>query len=434
MTSVVIAGAGIGGLTAALALHELGVAVRVLDSAARLLPLGVGINLLPPAVRELAGLGLEPALARIAVATAQMAHFDRHGNLIWSQPRGRAAGEQWPQYSVHRGWLQQLLYETVRERLGPDAVRTGAAVRDFDQTADAVNIRVAVADSEFELRADALIGADGLHSAVRARLYPEEGAPIWYGQRIWRGVGRAAPFHTGRTVAIAGDNATAKVVAYPIAEELDEQGRALINWVCEVADPGAEPGTADWDRTGRLADVLPHYADWHFDWLDVPALLASSTRILEYPMVDRDPLPAWTSGRVTLLGDAAHPMYPLGSNGGTQAILDAAALAAAFATDGADVSFNTDGADVPFNTDGADSSFNTDGLDVPKALARYDAARRETANAIVTACHDMPADRILRTVAERAPEGFTDIAQVLTPAELAAITDAYRQTSPTESA
>ncbi|QIS10480.1 flavin-dependent oxidoreductase [Nocardia arthritidis] len=404
MVSTVIAGAGIGGLSAALALRAVGVEVVILDAATELRPLGVGINLLPPAVGRLIELGLGAALDEIAVATAEMAHFDRHGNFIWSQPRGLAAGASWPQYSVHRGSLQHMLYRAVLERLGPDAVRTGTAVRSFTQHQRGVKVVVAVRGTEQRIECDALIGADGLHSAVRAQLYPDEGRPLWYGMRMWRGVGRAEPFRTGRTVAIAGDNKSAKLVVYPIAVELDEHGMARTNWVCEVADPAAEPGRADWNRTGALADVLPYYADWRFEWLDVPALLASAPRILEYPMVDRQPLPAWTEGRVTLLGDAAHPMYPIGSNGGTQAILDAAALAEAFA-----------GEPTP-----------------EKALARYDSVRREPANAIVLANHDMPADRILRAVAERAPGGFERITDVLTPDELAELDRAYRQTSPTD--
>ncbi|MFC6881817.1 flavin-dependent oxidoreductase [Actinomadura yumaensis] len=391
---VLIVGAGIGGLTAALSLHAAGVRAQVVDASA-LRPLGVGINLLPQATRELTELGLGADLAATGVETAEMVHFDRHGGRIWAEPRGRALGHAWPQYSIHRGELQSILLRAVRARLGDAAVRTGTACEDFTDRGTHVRavLRDRASGAATAYEADALVGADGLHSRVRARLHPHEPPPLWNGIRMWRGVTEAEPFLTGRTLAVAGSNTAAKIVVYPV-------GGGLTNWVAEVRTPAADL-RADWDRTGRLEDVLPHYADWTFPWLDVPALLSRTARILEYPMVDRDPLPFWTRHRVTLLGDAAHPMYPVGSNGGTQAVLDARALARELARS----------------------------PDVPTALAAYDAARRDEANAIVLACRDMPADRILHTVAERAPNGFTAIEDVLTPEELDTITTAYRRTS-----
>ncbi|MFB4295833.1 flavin-dependent oxidoreductase [Actinomadura sp. NTSP31] len=401
---VLIAGAGIGGLTTALSLHEAGIEALVVDAARRLRPLGVGINLLPHAVRELTELGLGEDLADIGVPTAEMVHFDRFGGRIWADPRGRALGYDWPQYSVHRGELQMALLDTVLSRLGKDAVRTGTVLEGFEQ--DGAGVRVRLLDrtsgTAETVRADVLVGADGLHSTVRAQLYPDEPAPLWNGIRMWRGVTESEPFLTGRTLAVAGSNAASKMVVYPISMRAERRGKALLNWVAEVKLPGDRLETAaDWNRTGRLEDVLPHFADWTFDWLDVPALIAASPEILEYPMVDREPLDRWTFGRVTLLGDAAHPMYPIGSNGGSQAVLDARVLAYELAR----------------------------AADPGEGLLGYERARRETVNAVVLACRDMPAERILRMVGERAPDGFEAIEDVLTPEELTTLTGAYRRTS-----
>jgi 2-polyprenyl-6-methoxyphenol hydroxylase-like FAD-dependent oxidoreductase len=411
LPDVLIAGAGIGGLTAALSLHQAGLRALVVDSAARLRPIGVGINLLPHAVRELTELGLGEELAAIGIPTGEFVHFDRFGNRIWGEPRGLGLGYRWPQYSVHRGELQALLLDTVRARLGPDTVRAGLALEDFtdpdpDHEPGAGGVQVRLRRREngetVVMTAGALVGADGINSTVRARLHPGEGAPLWNGVRMWRGVADGEPFLDGRTQMVAGSNTLAKFVAYPISKRLDDQGRALLNWVAEVRIPAeSRTETADWNRQGRLEDVLPHFADWRFGWLDVPKLITDSTEILEYPMVDRDPLPFWGRGRVNLLGDAAHPMYPIGSNGGSQAIIDARVLAYHLAT--------------------AD--------DLAKALARYEAARRETTNAIVLACRDMPADRVLHTVAERAPHGFGRIEDVLSADELATIGGSYLQTT-----
>ncbi|MEV4256826.1 flavin-dependent oxidoreductase [Spirillospora sp. NPDC049652] len=401
---VLIVGAGIGGLTAALGLHANGIAARVVDSVTTLRPLGVGINLLPHAVRELTELGLGDELADIGIPTSQMVHHDRHGGLIWAEPRGTALGYRWPQYSIHRGQLQMALLDAVLDRLGADGVRTGTALVGFEQAGDVVRatLRDRATGVEEVVETDVLIGADGLHSTVRKTLYPDEGAPKWNGVRMWRGATPAEPFLDGRSLLVAGCNATTKLVVYPMSARHErEHGTALLNWVAEVKSPDETAGTADWNRTGDLAELLPHFAGWKWDWLDVPALLAGAERILEYPMVDRDPLPRWTHGRVTLLGDAAHPMYPIGSNGGSQAVLDARTLAYELARAG----------------------------DPDEGLAQYEAARRETVNAIVLACRDMPADRVLHTVEQRAPDGFHKIEDVLSPHELESIAGAYRQTS-----
>ena len=402
---VVIAGAGIGGLATALSLHAAGIDATVIDSAAALRPLGVGINLMPHAVRELTELGLGDELEASGIPTAEMVHFDRHGNRIWGFASGRNIGYRWPQYSIHRGELQMILLAAVQARLGPQAVRAGTAFTGFSESSSEVTVQVRDRSSGVisSLRADVLVGADGLYSAVRAQLHPGEPPPRWGGIMMWRGVAQGAPFLTGRTVAVAGANAALKFVAYPISRPAERQGRALLNWVAEVMlppSPGQED-TADWNRTGRVEDVLPWFADWKFGWLDVPALITRAPQILEYPMVDRDPLPSWGAGRVTLLGDAAHPMYPIGANGGSQAVVDARVLAWSLAR-----------AATP-----------------AEGLAAYEAARRATVNAIVLACRDMPADRLLQTVSTRAPDGFDRIEDVLSAAELAAFDQAYRATT-----
>lgn len=400
---VLIVGAGIGGLTTALSLHAAGIDVQVIDRVPRLRPLGVGINLLPHATGALAELGLHEALAARAVATSELVHYDRLGNEIWREPRGLAAGHPWPQYSVHRGRLQSLLLDAVHERLGPDSVRTGC--RFVAATEEDRQVRVTVDehgdDTSIEFTADAVIGADGLHSAVRAHLYPDEGPPRWNGIRMWRGVAPAAPFLTGTSMLMAGSNHAAKLVAYPLGAAAPGSDEVLVNWVAEVLMPQDTQGEAEWTHTGRVGDVTPHYRGWRIAGLDVATLLAASETVLEYPMVDRDPLPRWSFGRITLLGDAAHPMYPVGSNGGSQAILDARAVAAELARTG----------------------------DPVAGLAAYESARRETANSVVLANRDIPMDHALRMVAERAPEGFDRIEDVLTAEELRAITEGYRRTS-----
>lgn len=387
MTPVLVVGGGIGGLTAALSLHAAGIDAVVVESARRIQPLGVGMNLLTHGVRELIELGLGADLAALGVATAEHVFCDSSGNRLFTEPRGLAQGYRWPQYSIHRGELQLMLLERVRERLGPDAVRTGVRLLDFTEGPDAVRVRVTdrATGAVETFEAAALVGADGLHSTVRARLHPDEGPLCWSGQRMWRGVTEGfPPFLTGRSVVIAGDGA-ASLVAYPI-------GRNRVNWVClvRVAEPGPLPedgvvNTVDDHRAGRLKDVLSHYDGWSMGWLDVRELLERSDRVLEYPMVDRDPLPAWGRGRVTLLGDAAHPMYPAGANGASQAVLDARVLAHELA--------------------------RADG-DTPAGLAAYERARLDATAAVV--------------LAGRAMERAGGIG-ALDRSQLALITEMYRQ-------
>lgn len=402
---VLIAGAGIAGLTTALALHAVGIEAQVVDSATELKPLGAGINLLPHAVRELTELGLGPALEATGIPTVEQAHFDPHGGFIWSEPRGRNLGYAWPQYSIHRGELQMILLAAVRGRLGPEAVKTGTTVTGFTERDGFVEVQLSVRQNGLVVpaHADLLIGADGLYSAVRAQLHTDEPPPRWSGVMMWRGVTPGTPFLSGATLAVAGSTTSRKFVAYPIARRDD--GTVLINWVAEAMIGGAAPPVRpDWTREGRLAEALPYFRDWTFGWLDIAGLMTRTTEILEYPMVDRDPLPFWGRGLVTLTGDAAHPMYPVGSNGGSQAIIDASVLARSL----------------------ADKEAVAEG---PGALAAYEAARLPTVSKIVLANRSMPVDAVLDMVAARAPDGFDRIEDVLDAGELGALRDAYRATS-----
>jgi 2-polyprenyl-6-methoxyphenol hydroxylase-like FAD-dependent oxidoreductase len=324
MTEVLIAGAGIGGLTTALTLHARGISSTVIDRALELRPLGVGINLLPHAVRELCELGLGDDLADYAVAPAAIAYYDAEGNLLFREPRGIDGGYGFPQYSVHRGQLQMLLLSAVRDRLGPKAVRAGAELRSFTESDGRVRVRTSAGN----FVADALIGADGIHSTVRAQLHPDNDPLLWSGVRMFRGAAQREPFLDGRTMAIVKDDDGVDLVTYPI-------GGGLINWVVMLPEsaPGPLPGEANWNKPGNRAEVLQHLKSWDLGWLDAAELVRGTATVLEYPMVDRDVLPWWGRGSVTLLGDAAHPMYPVGANGGSQAIVDARVLADELARD-----------------------------------------------------------------------------------------------------
>lgn len=317
-TEVLIAGAGIGGLTAALTLHATGVRSTVIDSARELRPLGVGINLLPHAVRELHALGLADELARIAAEPAKISFFDASGNLAFSEARGIAGGYAWPQYSVHRGHLQMLLLSAVRDRLGPGSVRTAMGLNGFDTHDGHVTAHTAAGDVDARI----LVGADGLHSVVRARLHQGPDPLMWSGIRMYRGAAEMPAFLDGRTMAIVKGADGIDLITYPI-------GSGFVNWVVQVPEstPGPLPGNAGWNAPVDPGTVREHLAGWHLEWLDAADMVGRTATVLEYPMVDRDPLPWWGRGNVTLLGDAAHPMYPVGANGGSQAIVDARVLA-----------------------------------------------------------------------------------------------------------
>src|SRR5262245_25151206 len=346
---VTVIGGGIGGLTAALSLHAAGIDVRVYESVAEIRRFGVGINLQPNAVRELIELGLGDALAATAIETAELGYYNRHGQLIWLEPRGRAAGYAWPQYSIDRGDLQMILLEAVKQRIGAANVFTGHHLVSFEQDDRGVTARFIDRRGGQPLppaHGDLLIGCDGLHSATRARLHPNEGAPVWSGSIQWRGVVEAEPFLDGRTHATIGFSGQ-RAVVYPISKSAADRGGSRINWVTTLADQCAAGERATWDRVTRdrvtwdrvtwdrgvsKDRFVHHFKAWHFDWIKFGDLISRTDDIYEYPVYDRDPLPRWSFGRVTLLGDAAHPMWAIGAQAGSQAIVDARVLALALAT------------------------------------------------------------------------------------------------------
>lgn len=334
---VIIAGGGIGGLAMALTLHQIGVPFLVLDSIHDMRPLGVGINLQPNAVRELIDLGIaEDELDAIGVATAEWALVGLNGNDIYAEPRGRSAGYRWPQYSVHRGHLQMLLYRKLVERVGDQAIRLDTRVTGYKRCTDGgVAVRVTHSDgSDSVLESSILLGADGIHSAVRAQMHPMQAPIHWGGCMMWRGVSWAKPIRTGASFVGLGTHRQ-RVVVYPISAPQPDTGLALINWIAEITLPEADEQQLNgWFKQVPIDTFLPFFSDWSWDWLDVPGLIRAAQGAFENPMIDRDPIPTWVDGPVGLLGDAAHAMYPTGSNGAGQAIIDARVLGAAMCEHG----------------------------------------------------------------------------------------------------
>ncbi|MFF4321295.1 FAD-dependent monooxygenase [Streptomyces sp. NPDC001568] len=370
---VCIVGGGIAGLACALSLQAAGFEPRVYEAARTVAAVGVGINLLPHAVRELFELGLEGELASIALPPQRLDYRTRLGELVWVEPLGRGAGYHWPQYSVHRGRLQMLLLTAVRERLGPGAVRTGLRFQRFEQTPDGVRAHFMDRSSGLPVveEADVLVGADGIDSVVRSQLYPDEPLPKENGVHMWRGVAHHPHILGGRSIVVAGGTPGAKFVAYPIADPSTAGGDALMNWVLEVRHGPSGPPPGGPGRRVTAAEARAALSSWDLPWIDLAGLADRSPAILEYPMIDRDPLPRWSFGRITLLGDAAHPMFPMGMNGGSQSIVDTRVLAWCLTRDDNPVA----------------------------ALHRYDRMRRPAVNAVVLANRNLGPERII-TLAE----------------------------------
>jgi len=398
---VVIVGGGIGGLTLALMLHARGIGCHVHEASRRIRELGVGINVLPHAIAELAELGLLPRLDEVAIRTRELIYANRFGQEIWREPRGVDAGYQVPQFSIHRGRLQGVLHEAAIDRLGRKAVRAGHAFTSFSQAEGSVKARFsrAAKGERLTVEGDVLVGCDGIHSTVRRRLYPGEAGLKWNGVLMWRGATVATAFLDGRTM-IVGGGFNNKLVLYPIAPA--ERGRQLINWVVtyrmgDGSDP--PPRREDWNRRGTLTELMPHVKRFETPHVDLVRLVKNAPGFYEYPMADRDPLPRWTHGRVTLLGDAAHPMYPVGSNGASQAILDARCLADALAA-----------AEHP-----------------RAALAAYEAERLPKTAEIVRNNRRGGPEGVIDEVERRAPDGFKNIDKVLSRTEREAIVKGYAQ-------
>ncbi len=400
---VLIAGGGVGGLTLALMLEARGIRAQVFEQSGRIRELGVGINTLPHAIAELEELGLLPALDRVAIRTRRLIYKTGQGLDIVAQPRGLWAGLDAPQFSIHRGRLQTVIHDAVVERMGEGAVQCDRRLVSFEDTGEAVRAVFEARDgTRHEETGDVLVGADGIHSTVRAQYYPDQGPPAWNGVLMWRGAAWWPQFLDGASMIVAG-GFKHKLVLYPIAHDPDRPGEALTNWVVcsKVGDATTPiPAREDWSRKAPVEEALK-MAEGHL-WIpemDIMALIRATEEIFVYPMCDRDPLPRWTHGRVTLLGDAAHPMYPVGSNGASQAILDARDLADRLA----------------------------EGSDMVAALADYDSVRRPATAAIVAANRKGGPEGVIDFVEDRAPEGYTDVHDVASEEELRAIVGDYER-------
>jgi len=399
---VMVIGGGISGLTLALSLHQAGIPVRVFEAARSVRPLGVGINLQPNAVRELDELGLGARLAAVGNSTRALCFFNKFGQLIWREPRGLAAGYRWPQISIHRGRLQVLLFEAAVERVGADNIRTGWRLAGFDQRGGAVTARFVDPEGRdlgSEV-ADILVGADGIHGAVRAQFYPGEGAPRFHRQILWRAATEAAPYLGGDAMAIAG-HFHQRLITYPIARSDTDPGKMLINWIWQMTVEGDLAEREDWNRRVGREKFWEHVKDWRFDWLDVPGLITDTEDIFEFPLVDRDPIPRWSFGRVTLIGDAAHPMQPTGSQAGSQAIIDARVLTQALMTM----------------------------ADPAEALAHYESVRRPAMNEIILRNRQFGPEAAMQIVEERAPNGFARIEDVISDDEMRHISQSFQATA-----
>ncbi|MBX9591833.1 MAG: flavin-dependent oxidoreductase [Hyphomonadaceae bacterium] len=398
---VIIVGGGIGGLTLALMLHGRGIRCQIYEASPRIRELGVGINVLPHAIAELAELGLLAQLDKVAIRTRELIYANRFGQEIWREPRGLEAGYQVPQFSIHRGHLQGVLRDAAIDRLGRKAIHTGHVLASFAQEEGAVKARFKRLSkgARATVSGDVLVGCDGIHSTVRRQLYPDEAGLKWNGVLMWRGATVARRFLDGRTM-IVGGGFNNKLVLYPIAP--GKGGKQLINWVVthRMGDGSSPPPRReDWNRRGTLGELMPHVQRFSTPHVNLPKLVKGAPVFYEYPMADRDPLPRWTHGRVTLLGDAAHPMYPVGSNGASQAILDARCLA-----------------DLLVSSEHARA-----------ALAAYEADRLPKTAEIVRNNRKGGPEGVIDEVERRAPDGFDDIDDVLSYGEREAIVKGYAQ-------
>jgi 2-polyprenyl-6-methoxyphenol hydroxylase-like FAD-dependent oxidoreductase len=339
---------------------------------------------------------------RVRLRTKELTFFSKHGKPIWSEPRGLEAGYTWPQFSIHRGTLQQILLDAVTERLGAQNILTSHHLRDWTETSDGIRadfIDKATNQPAGSYDGSLLIAADGIHSAIREKLYPLEGPPLWNGRILWRGITSSDAFLSGRTMIMAGHEVL-KFVCYPISKHADADGKFEINWVAErLLDPSYQWRREDYNRTGNLVEFLPQFEQWNFDWLDVACLIRNCKQVYEYPLVDRNPVSQWTFGRVTLIGDAAHPMYPIGSNGASQAILDARVVTREILAHG----------------------------ETPTALQAYKAERRPATTDLVMLNRRNGPEQVMQIVEERAPDGYEVVTDVLSQQELEDIAANYKR-------
>lgn len=392
--TVLISGAGLAGLSLGLSLHQVGIPFQIFEQIPEVKPLGVGINLQPNAVRELYDLGLRDDLDDLAVRTQDYIFFSKLGRQIWAEKRGLDAGYAWPQYSIHRGKLQMRLYETLIRRAGRDCVVTGAKVSGYTQNEDGIRLHY----NDTFTEGDVLIACDGIHSAIRAQMYPDEGRALWNGQVLWRGTTMAPPYLSGAAMTMAGHDSH-RFVSYPISYADPETGLAQINWIAELTkDPSLGWRKEDYNREADRADFAPLFDDWTFDWIDIPALIRDADAIYEFPLVDRDPVDNWTDGRATLIGDAAHATYPVGSAGASQAIVDARILACRLAQTGVNSA----------------------------ALHAYEDEVRPVANKIILANRGSGPDAIMQMVEDVCGGDFEQITDVMPYAALAAHAAKYK--------
>jgi 2-polyprenyl-6-methoxyphenol hydroxylase-like FAD-dependent oxidoreductase len=398
-SGVVVVGGGIAGLAFALSMHQRGLACDVYESVPQVKELGVGITLLPHAMRELSALGVQPQLEAVGIENLESVFFNRFGQFIYREPRGRHAGYPLPEIGIHRGKLHRILFEAALERLGPGRIHTGHRCAGLSQDEGGVTLNFIDVQGQAlpPVRAAVAVACDGIHSAVRKQFYPQEKV-AFAGINTWRGVTRHKPILTGKSYMRVGSIRTGKMVIYPIVDNIDGQGRQLINWMAEIE--GSSQLMNDWNQGGKAEDFIAIFKDWTFDWLDVPALIRNADQILEYPMVDKDPVPQWTFGRITLMGDAAHPMYPRGSNGSAQALIDARTLATELARGG----------------------------DPVAALSAYEAQRREATAKVVLTNRSQPPDVINIRVEELSGDRpYRHIDDIISQDELRALSDNYKK-------
>ncbi len=399
--TVVIAGGGIGGLALALTLDQIGVDFLVLESVPEIKPLGVGINLQPNAVRELLDMGFSRTqMDRIGIPSKEWALVGLNGREIYAEPRGTSAGYKWPQYAAHRGALQVALYDQLMARAGAGSVRLGCRVTGYHINLDeTVTVQYSKNGSAHSETADLLIGADGIHSAIRAQMHPDQPPIHWGGSLMWRGTSQAKPIRSGSSFIGLGTHRH-RMVIYPISAPDPHTGLALTNWIAEVTCDNRDAyKTSGWYKPVTIESFIHHFDGWTYDWLDVPGLIRGAEMAFENPMIDRDPVASWVEGPVALLGDAAHPMYPTGSNGASQAIIDGRVLGAKFLETGVNAA----------------------------ALAAYDAQLCAPVSAVVLRNRGDGPFGLLTMVNERCQGVFDNIDDIIPAAERAAFVADYKK-------
>ena len=432
--SIAICGGGIAGMAFVLSLHDAGFHnIDIYESVSTISEVGVGINIQPSAVRELIELGLGEELSKTGIPTREIIYHHINGQEIFREPRGKAAGYKWPQYSIHRGKLLGILHAAVVERLGEERIHTGYKAIDCGQittTGEGVDNNVswatfkvikdnenkkkegnAGAASEREkeqnkttktIEADLIVGCDGVHSNIRKALTNED-APRWTGIVMLRGLTKMKPFFTGCSMTIIG-LIEREMVIYPISKEVEDEGESLVNWVAlkQVGKEKVKSLQEKWSiEVENIDEAIKPFEHFQYDFIDVPNMIRSAEKVYQYPMIDRQPLDSWVYGNITLLGDAAHPMIPIGANGATQAIIDGRVLASELYHK----------------------------KDISSALKAYDEKHREAVNNIVKANREESETTFLEIIHNHCPDmnckeyNFNDI---LTEEDLKKISKTYK--------